>query len=115
MRYDQAALDTMAAAPERLRDVFASAGIGLDVPGPFHELRPGSSVHYGGSDPHARTTPSSACSTGGTGCTTSRNVVVADSSCFTTGPEKNPTLTAMAIAIRAADHLADDMLARDSA
>jgi choline dehydrogenase-like flavoprotein len=33
------------------------------------------------------------------------NVVVADSSCFTTGPEKNPTLTAMALAARAADHL----------
>ena len=38
------------------------------------------------------------------------NIVVADSSCFTTGPEKNPTLTAMAIAIRAADHLADQLV-----
>ena len=37
------------------------------------------------------------------------NVVVADSSCFTTGPEKNPTLTAMAIAARAADQLATDL------
>ena len=43
------------------------------------------------------------------------NVVVADSSCFTTGPEKNPTLTAMAIAIRAADHLADRLVERRSA
>ena len=37
------------------------------------------------------------------------NVVVCDSSCFTTGPEKNPTLTAMAIALRAADRLATDL------
>jgi choline dehydrogenase-like flavoprotein len=40
------------------------------------------------------------------------NVIVADSSCFTTGPEKNPTLTAMAIAIRAAERLAKDLKAR---
>jgi choline dehydrogenase-like flavoprotein len=32
-----------------------------------------------------------------------------DSSCFTTGPEKNPTLTAMALAARAADKLARDL------
>ncbi len=37
------------------------------------------------------------------------SVVVADMSCFTTGPEKNPTLTAMALAIRAADQLARDV------
>ena len=39
------------------------------------------------------------------------NLVVGDSSCFTTGPEKNPTLTAMALASRAADRLADDLAA----
>ena len=30
------------------------------------------------------------------------NVVVVDMACFTTNPEKNPTLTAMALAARAA-------------
>jgi choline dehydrogenase-like flavoprotein len=39
------------------------------------------------------------------------NVAVVDSSAFTTGAEKNPTLTAMALALRAADRLADDLLA----
>lgn len=39
------------------------------------------------------------------------NVVVCDSSCFTTGPEKNPTLTAMAIAARAGHLLAKDLTA----
>jgi len=34
------------------------------------------------------------------------NVVVCDSSCFTTAPEKYPTLIAMAVARRAADRLA---------
>ena len=40
-----------------------------------------------------------------------RNVVVADSSAFTTGPEKNPVLTAMALAARASDRLAHDLRA----
>ena len=39
------------------------------------------------------------------------NVVVADASTFTTSSEKNPTLTAMALAARAAHRLADDLQA----
>ena len=38
-----------------------------------------------------------------------KNVVVADSSAFTTGPEKNPVLTAMALAARASHRLAEDL------
>lgn len=38
-----------------------------------------------------------------------RNVVVADSSAFTTGPEKNPVLTALALSARASDRLARDL------
>ncbi len=37
------------------------------------------------------------------------NVIVADSSAFTTGPEKNPVLTAMALAARAGNRLAEDL------
>jgi choline dehydrogenase-like flavoprotein len=37
------------------------------------------------------------------------NVLVVDASCFTTGAEKNPTLTVMALAARAADRLARDL------
>ena len=37
------------------------------------------------------------------------NVVVADSAAFTTGPEKNPVLTAMALSARASQRLVDDM------
>jgi choline dehydrogenase-like flavoprotein len=36
------------------------------------------------------------------------NIVVVDASSFTTSSEKNPTLTAMALAARAAQRLADD-------
>ena len=38
-----------------------------------------------------------------------RNVAVADSAAFTTGSEKNPVLTAMALAARAGRRLADDL------
>jgi choline dehydrogenase-like flavoprotein len=37
------------------------------------------------------------------------NVAVADSSAFTTGPEKNPVLTAMALGARAAANLAEQV------
>jgi choline dehydrogenase-like flavoprotein len=39
------------------------------------------------------------------------NVAVADSAAFTTGPEKNPVLTAMALAARAGDRLGKDLRA----
>jgi choline dehydrogenase-like flavoprotein len=39
------------------------------------------------------------------------NVAVADSSAFTTSPEKNPVLTAMALAARAGHYLAEDLRA----
>jgi choline dehydrogenase-like flavoprotein len=42
-----------------------------------------------------------------------RNVVVADSSAFTTGPEKNPVLTSMALAARAGHRLAEELKAGD--
>ncbi len=41
------------------------------------------------------------------------NVAVVDSSAFTTGPEKNPVLTAMAVSARASDRLASDLRAGD--
>jgi choline dehydrogenase-like flavoprotein len=41
------------------------------------------------------------------------NVVVADSSVFTTNPEKNPVLTSMALAARASSRLADEMKSGD--
>jgi choline dehydrogenase-like flavoprotein len=37
------------------------------------------------------------------------NVVVADAAAFTTGPEKNPVLTLMALAARGADRLVEDL------
>jgi choline dehydrogenase-like flavoprotein len=108
LRYGDDAAANMAAAPGRLRDVFAASGIDVRTPGPFHELRPGSSVHFGGSlRMHAD--PQHGVVDAWNRMHDVGNVVVADMSCFTTGPEKNPTLTAMAISMRAADRLATDL------
>ena len=109
LKYDQGALDNMVHARQRLRDAFAAAGASVAVDGPFHALTPGSSVHFGGTVRMHRSPEFGAVDS----CNRlydAPNVIVCDSSCFTTGPEKNPTLTAMAIAARAGDHLANDLL-----
>jgi choline dehydrogenase-like flavoprotein len=69
---------------------------------------PGSSVHYGGT---CRMHASSSYGVVDSRCRVHGvpNVAVADSSVFTTGPEKNPVLTAMALAARSAALIAQDV------
>ena len=67
-------------------------------PGRSTSSRPGSSIHFGGTlRMHAD--PAFGVVDAWNRMHDVPNVVVCDSSCFTTGPEKNPTLTAMAIAL----------------
>ena len=108
LSYDQAAIDNLLAARQRLVDMFSSGGMRVDVPGPFHDLRPGSSIHFGGTI-RMHASPEFGALDAWNRLRDAPNVIVCDSSCFTTGPEKNPTLTAMSIAARAADRLADDL------
>ena len=90
-------------APARL---FADAGVRAHVPGPFHDCgRVRRCTSAASVRMHAD--PEFGVLDGWNRMHDVPNVVVCDSSCFTTGPEKNPTLTAMAIAARAADRLAD--------
>ena len=110
LRYDDAAVRNLESARARLPEVFASAGLRLRLPGPFHDLTVGSSVHFGGTVRMHRS-PEYGALDEWNRLRDVPNVVVADSSSFTTGPEKNPTLTAMALAARAADRLADDLRA----
>jgi choline dehydrogenase-like flavoprotein len=73
---------------------------------------PGNSVHYsGGCRMHA--SPRFGVVDQDCRVHAVRNVAIADSSVFTTSPEKNPTLTAMALAARASDALARDVLRGD--
>jgi choline dehydrogenase-like flavoprotein len=78
-------------------------------------LYPGTSVHYGGTARmHAR--PEYGVLDRWNRLNDVPNVLVCDAACFTTGAEKNPTLTVMALAARAAERLADTLKAgRDHA
>lgn len=108
LTYEQAAVDNMMAARVRLRDVFGELGITLTLDGPFPPLLPGASIHFGGTVRMHRS-PEFGALDASNRLHDAPNVVVCDSSCFTTGPEKNPTLTAMALAARASDLLADSL------
>jgi choline dehydrogenase-like flavoprotein len=68
----------------------------------------GDSKHYGGTC-RMHTSPRFGMLDGWSRMHAVRNVLVADSAAFTTGPEKNPVLTAMALAARASHRLAEDL------
>ncbi len=102
--YDQSTIDNMLATRERLTAVFAAAGIPARVATSDISLTPGESVHYGGSI-RMHDSPEFGMVDKDCRLHAVPNVQVVDTSVFTTGPEKNPTLTAMAIAARAMDAL----------
>lgn len=107
--YDHHARADIASAPDRFKQIFADIGVHAEPRGPFHDLHPGSSVHFGGTV-RMHASPKFGMLDSRNRLHAVRNVVVCDSSCFPTGPEKNPTLTAMAIAARAARFLAEDLI-----
>ena len=108
LAYDRAAVDTIYSGRQRLPEVLAAAGVNMTVSGPFHDLAPGSSYHLAGTV-RMHADPRFGVLDGWNRMHDVPNVVVCDMSAFTTGPEKNPTLTAMALAMRAADRLAADL------
>jgi choline dehydrogenase-like flavoprotein len=100
-------------ALERARDdlvgILSGAGLNPRVR-TWHYERACESVHYGGTCRMHRS-PQFGMIDGWNRLHAVPNVVVADSAAFTTGPEKNPALTAMALAARAGDHLAEQLKA----
>ncbi len=98
---------TIEQARDRLAEILESAGV---CPTRTHwELRNvGSSVHYGGTV-RMHASPRYGMLDGRCRLHAVPNVLVVDSSAFTTGPEKNPTLTSMALAARACSLLARDL------
>jgi choline dehydrogenase-like flavoprotein len=111
LRYPAAAIQLLEAARDELLQLLNDAGWGakLEV---FRVEPPGTSVHYGGTcrmhDSPSYGVVDARCRVFGV-----PNVVVADSAVFTTGPEKNPVLTAMALAARASQLLADELYGGD--
>jgi len=74
----------------------------------FRVEAPGNSVHYAGTC-RMHESPRFGVVDGSSRVHGARNVAVADSSVFTTGPEKNPVLTAMALAARASAQLVHEL------
>lgn len=111
LRYPPRAVEVLEAARDELVAALDAAGWAPEVE-VFRVEPPGASVHYGGTcrmhaSPRHGVVDES-CRVFG-----ARNVVVADSAVFTTGPEKNPVLTAMALAARSSYLLAKDVQAGD--
>ncbi|HEX2874478.1 MAG TPA: GMC family oxidoreductase [Polyangiaceae bacterium] len=112
LRYPRYAVEVLEKARDELVAMLDEAGWAptIDV---FKVEPPGNSVHYGGT---CRMHASPEYGVVDSNCRVfgARNVVVADSAVFTTGPEKNPVLTAMTLAARASERLADDLRAGDA-
>lgn len=106
--YDDSTRANLMSARQRFVEVLGESGLTATLVDPGHELRPGSSVHFAGSM-RMHTNPAWGVLDGFNRMHDVPNVVVTDMSAFTTNPEKNPTLTAMALSLRAADRLADDL------
>jgi choline dehydrogenase-like flavoprotein len=103
-------LRNLANVRQRLGEILDTAGYPCAVPRCVPDPVPGTSVHYGGTV-RMHASPRYGVLNGWSRMHAVDNVVVADASAFTTGVEKNPTLTAMALAARGAERLAYDLRA----
>jgi choline dehydrogenase-like flavoprotein len=109
IRHPPEAMATLEKAREDLIDILSRAGRKPRIRS-WHVEPVGDSKHYGGTcRMHASARYGMLDRVGRLHAV--RNVAVVDSSAFTTGPEKNPVLTAMALAARASHHLAEDLKA----
>jgi choline dehydrogenase-like flavoprotein len=106
--YDDRALGTLRLAAERFTALCADGGNPATVQFEDWVPRPGNSVHYAGSA-RMHANPSLGVVDAWNRVHSVPNLLVADMACFTTNPEKNPTLTAMALAARACRRLATQL------
>jgi choline dehydrogenase-like flavoprotein len=108
LRYGAEIMQTIADTQARFRAILSRAGIRATLECPIDELTPGSAAHFGGAA-RMHALPEYGVLDGWSRLHEAPNVAVVDASSFTTAVEKNPTLTAMALAARAAEHFADDI------
>ena len=108
IQYDAEVVKNMVTAREHLLSILEDAGYHGALRNLPTHIVPGESVHYGGTV-RMHESPEYGMLDGLNRLHEVPNLLVVDASCFTTGPEKNPTLTAMAIAMRAAHRLACDL------
>jgi choline dehydrogenase-like flavoprotein len=108
IRFSDSAIDNIVRARQHLMNVMDEAGCHATIGEIAPTLFPGTSAHYGGSARmHAK--PQYGVVDSWNRIHRAPNVLVCDASCFTTAVEKHPTLTVMALALRAAARLSDDL------
>jgi len=108
IQYSEEEVNNMVRARQHLMNLMEEAGntstIGEVVP----TLYPGTIAHYGGTA-RMHADPRHGVVDSWNRLHDAPGVLVCDAACFTTAAEKNPTLTVMAIAARAATHLAHEL------
>lgn len=108
IRYSDAEVENVVRARQHLLDLLEDAGCRATIGEIVPTLYPGTVAHYGGTARmHAK--PEYGVVDAWNRIHRAPNVLVCDAACFTTAAEKNPTLTVMAIAARAATRLARDL------
>jgi choline dehydrogenase-like flavoprotein len=108
--FDANVLDNMVKARQHLMQLMLDAGHKGAIREIVPTLFPGTAKHYGGTA-RMHASPEFGVTDGFNRLHDIPNVLVVDASCFTTGAEKNPTLTVMALAARSVDRLARDLKA----
>jgi choline dehydrogenase-like flavoprotein len=92
---------------ETQREMFRTAGIEV-LSERTESLPPGWSIHEAGTA-RMGNDPKTSVLDKFNSCHDVKNLYVSDAACFVNSTEKNPTLTILALAMRAADHIADEM------
>jgi choline dehydrogenase-like flavoprotein len=108
IHFDREVQTTIDNSHRRLLSILSDAGYRADVVKRNDPLRPGWAAHFGGTA-RMHASPRYGVVNAWNRMHDVENVAVVDASSFTTGVEKNPTLTVMALAARAAHRLADDL------
>jgi choline dehydrogenase-like flavoprotein len=110
IRYRPEELENAAALKREFVEILDSIGRRARISWSLPQVVPGTSHHFGGTV-RMHDDPRYGALDGWNRLRDATNVLVVDASCFTTGVEKNPALTSMAIAARAAERLAHDLKA----
>ncbi len=108
LEFTSEVIENMIQARNHLLSILADAGYHGNLHEVVPQLNPGTSFHYGGTI-RMHESPQYGMLDGWNRLHAVPNVFVVDASSFTTGGEKNPTLTAMALAARASDRLIEDL------
>jgi choline dehydrogenase-like flavoprotein len=108
IRYTRAEVDNVMRARQHLMQLLLEAGCRASLGPVSPTLHPGTIAHYGGSV-RMHASELHGVLDAWNRVRGAPNVLVCDAACFTTAAEKNPTLTLMALATRAAARLAEDL------